>query len=54
MSDWTGVYSTVESIKAGLDLEMPGPSLFRGKALERSIKAEKLFPADVDVRVRKS
>ncbi|KAG5648833.1 hypothetical protein DXG03_000182 [Asterophora parasitica] len=23
MSDWTGVYSTVESIKAGLDLEMP-------------------------------
>ena len=23
MSDWTGVYSTTESIKAGLDLEMP-------------------------------
>lgn len=23
MSDWTGVYSTEESIKAGLDLEMP-------------------------------
>jgi hypothetical protein len=23
MSDWTGVYSTVESIKAGVDLEMP-------------------------------
>ncbi len=23
MSDWTGVYSTAESIKAGLDLEMP-------------------------------
>jgi beta-glucosidase len=23
MSDWTGVYSTSESIKAGLDLEMP-------------------------------
>ncbi|KAG6910989.1 hypothetical protein DXG01_006043 [Tephrocybe rancida] len=53
MSDWTGVYSTVESIKAGLDLEMPGPSPFRGKALERSILAEKLFPADIDARVRK-
>ncbi|KAF5388345.1 hypothetical protein D9615_000633 [Tricholomella constricta] len=53
MSDWNGVYSTVESIKAGLDLEMPGPSLFRGKALERSIVAEKLFHADIDVRVRK-
>ena len=23
MSDWTGTYSTVEAIKAGLDLEMP-------------------------------
>jgi len=23
VSDWTGVYSTSESIKAGLDLEMP-------------------------------
>jgi beta-glucosidase len=23
MSDWTGVYSTTESIKAGVDLEMP-------------------------------
>jgi beta-glucosidase len=23
MSDWTGVYSTAESIKAGLDVEMP-------------------------------
>ncbi|KAG5718830.1 putative beta-glucosidase I [Termitomyces sp. T112] len=53
MSDWTGVYSTVEAIKAGLDLEMPGPSPFRGKALERSIIAEKLFPEDIDVRVRK-
>ncbi|KAG6885605.1 hypothetical protein C0993_012352 [Termitomyces sp. T159_Od127] len=53
MSDWTGVYSTVEAIKAGLDLEMPGPSPFRGKAVERSIVAEKLFPADIDARVRK-
>lgn len=23
MSDWGGAYSTAESIKAGLDLEMP-------------------------------
>ncbi|KAG6850899.1 hypothetical protein H0H93_006725 [Arthromyces matolae] len=53
MSDWTGVYSTVEAIKAGLDLEMPGPSPFRGPALVRSIMAEKLFPADIDARARK-
>lgn len=27
MSDWIGVYSTAESIKAGLDLEMPYVSI---------------------------
>lgn len=69
MSDWIGVYSTAESIKAGLDLEMPyvlvfnktvknliisrGPSVMRGAALERSIIAEKVFPSDIDIRVRK-
>ncbi|KAJ6539657.1 glycoside hydrolase family 3 protein [Mycena capillaripes] len=53
MSDWGGVYSTAESIKAGLDLEMPGPTIMRGKAVERSLTAEKLFPSDIDDRVRK-
>ncbi|KAF7975113.1 hypothetical protein HWV62_10399 [Athelia sp. TMB] len=53
MSDWTGVYSTAESIKAGLDLEMPGPSIVRGKAVERALVCEKLFPADIDACVRK-
>ncbi len=33
MSDWIGVYSTTESIKAGLDLEMPS-------VLEKVITAE--------------
>ena len=28
MSDWTGVYSTTRSIKAGLDLEMPYVVIF--------------------------
>lgn len=35
MSDWIGVYSTSESIKAGLDLEMPcvfHPSTFAHSA----------------------
>ncbi|KAA1473453.1 glycoside hydrolase family 3 protein [Dentipellis sp. KUC8613] len=53
MSDWTGVYSTTESIKAGVDLEMPGPTVMRGAALERALNGEKLFIEDVDVRVRK-
>ncbi|KZT24579.1 glycoside hydrolase family 3 protein [Neolentinus lepideus HHB14362 ss-1] len=53
MSDWTGVYSTAESIKAGLDLEMPGPAYMRGKAVERALVGQKLFPSDIDDRVRK-
>ncbi|KAJ7860454.1 glycoside hydrolase family 3 protein [Mycena olivaceomarginata] len=53
MSDWTGVYSTTESIKAGVDLEMPGPTVMRGKAVERALMSGKLFPSDINARVRK-
>ncbi|KDR84011.1 hypothetical protein GALMADRAFT_236587 [Galerina marginata CBS 339.88] len=53
MSDWIGVYSTSQSIKAGLDLEMPGPSVMRGKAVERALIAQKISPRDIDERVTK-
>ncbi|KAI0045907.1 glycoside hydrolase family 3 protein [Auriscalpium vulgare] len=53
MSDWTGTYSTTESIKAGLDLEMPGPTIMRGKAVDRALISGKLLPGDIDERVRK-
>lgn len=33
MSDWGGTNSTIESVIAGCDLEMPGPSLRRGGKL---------------------
>jgi beta-glucosidase len=33
MSDWGGTNSTVESVLAGCDLEMPGPPLRRGRKL---------------------
>lgn len=52
MSDWTGVYSTSVSIKAGLDVEMPGPTTMRGGAVFRQLAAEKLFVEDIDARVR--
>ncbi|KAF2270734.1 hypothetical protein CC78DRAFT_140767 [Lojkania enalia] len=29
MSDWTGTYATAPSIRAGVDLEMPGPTKWR-------------------------
>lgn len=53
MSDWTGVFSTVESMKAGLDIEMPGPATFRGATVNRALAGQKLFMSDVDARIRK-
>ncbi|GAA5896930.1 hypothetical protein JCM6882_007310 [Rhodosporidiobolus microsporus] len=52
MSDWTGVYSVDESIKAGLDVEMPGPPVMRGAAVNRAFQAGKLTMEDIDERVR--
>ncbi|KAG9126937.1 hypothetical protein FRC07_001313 [Ceratobasidium sp. 392] len=53
MSDWYGTYSTDAAIKAGLDLEMPGPPTWRADALQRCVVAQKLRVAEVDERVRK-
>ena len=33
MSDWFGLHSTGPAVEAGLDLEMPGPTLHRGRKL---------------------
>ncbi|BGP37406.1 hypothetical protein JCM10450v2_001316 [Rhodotorula kratochvilovae] len=52
MSDWTGVYSVDESIKAGLDVEMPGPPVMRGNTVNRAFGAGKLMVEDIDDRVR--
>jgi beta-glucosidase len=38
VSDWFGLHSTVEGIVAGLDLEMPGPTLHRGDALVAAVE----------------
>lgn len=38
MSDWGGTNSTVESLLAGLDLEMPGPPEKRGRALVEAVE----------------
>ncbi|KIX02398.1 uncharacterized protein Z518_08339 [Rhinocladiella mackenziei CBS 650.93] len=45
MSDW-------HSVKAGLDLEMPGPTYIRGKLVNRALGCGKLGVPDVDDRVR--
>ncbi|KAK4496695.1 hypothetical protein PRZ48_012677 [Zasmidium cellare] len=51
MSDWFGTYSTTESIKAGLDLEMPGPPGLRGKQVSKALSCGKLLQHHLDARV---
>ncbi|KFY06619.1 hypothetical protein V492_07910 [Pseudogymnoascus sp. VKM F-4246] len=38
MSDWYGTNSEIPALKAGLDLEMPGPSVFRGASLVKHVQ----------------
>ncbi|OBT63616.1 hypothetical protein VE03_07341 [Pseudogymnoascus sp. 23342-1-I1] len=38
MSDWYGTNSQVAALEAGLDLEMPGPSVFRGASLVKNVQ----------------
>ncbi|PVH83481.1 glycoside hydrolase family 3 protein [Cadophora sp. DSE1049] len=52
MSDWFGTYSTSTAIHAGLDLEMPGPSRFRGNSLGHAIATNKVGKHVIDERVR--
>ncbi|MBN1162001.1 MAG: glycoside hydrolase family 3 C-terminal domain-containing protein [Dehalococcoidales bacterium] len=45
VSDWFATHSTAPAASAGLDLEMPGPALYFGKALLEAVKS-----GDVDVK----
>lgn len=47
-----GTYSTVPSIKAGLDLEMPGPGRVRGDLAKIAVASKQLSERVVDDRVR--
>ncbi|KAG8904325.1 hypothetical protein FRB99_001910 [Tulasnella sp. 403] len=52
MSDWFGTYGLDAPIKAGLDLEMPGPPRWRSKTLLRdNLGCQKLLLTDVEKRV---
>ncbi|KAL4946282.1 glycoside hydrolase superfamily, partial [Aspergillus oleicola] len=52
MSDWFGTYSTSESILAGLDIEMPGKTRWRGDALAHAVSSNKVHEFILDERVR--
>ncbi|MCJ1306561.1 hypothetical protein MMC25_000204 [Agyrium rufum] len=48
MSDWTGINSVEDSIRAGCDLEMPGPTKWRGEKALKAVSEGRLDPADVE------
>lgn len=53
ISDWFGLHSTVEAINAGLDIEMPGPSRYRGELLEAAVTAGEVKVATIDASVER-
>ena len=52
MSDWFGTYSTSDSVNAGLDLEMPGPTRWRGGLLEHAVSSRTVPEHVIDERAR--
>jgi beta-glucosidase len=53
MSDWLGTYTTIDSMNAGLDLEMPGPTRYRGKYIESAMQARLIKQSTINKRARK-
>lgn len=51
VSDWGAVGSTDGSVRAGLDLEMPGPGAYYGKHLADAVRRGEVDEAEVDVLV---
>ena len=52
MSDWWGPYSTSGAANAGLDLEMPGPTKYRGDLLLQAVGTFKVPQHILDERAR--
>ncbi|OJJ45297.1 hypothetical protein ASPZODRAFT_99208 [Penicilliopsis zonata CBS 506.65] len=48
VSDWFATKSTANAINAGLDLEMPGPSVFRGQRLVDQVRSGQIEESAVD------
>jgi beta-glucosidase len=53
MSDWFGSHSTIETVNAGLDLEMPGPTRDRGEKLVQAVKDGKVSAETVKASARR-
>ncbi|MAM09770.1 MAG: glycosyl hydrolase [Rhizobiaceae bacterium] len=53
MSDWFGTNSVAESVNAGHDLEMPGPTRYRGARLLDAVKAGEVDPETIRAATRR-
>lgn len=53
MSDWFGTQSTVDAANNGLDLEMPGPTMWRGQKLVDAVRAGEVSTDAIDDSVRR-
>jgi beta-glucosidase len=53
VSDWTANHTTTESVKGGLDLEMPGPPRWYGSLLLEAANIWQIEEADIDQAVRR-
>ncbi|MEA2584542.1 MAG: beta-glucosidase [Thermomicrobiales bacterium] len=54
MSDWFGTQGVVDAANNGLDLEMPGPPLWRGEHLLAAVEAGEVDAAAIDDAVRRT
>ena len=53
-SDWMGTYSsTAKAINAGLDLEMPGPTRWRGKKLLQAMRDDQVSESTINKSARR-
>ena len=48
VSDWGACHSTVDSLNAGLDIEMPSPKHFNEAALQEALDAKTITMAQID------
>lgn len=49
LSDWTAVNDRIRGLKAGLDLEMPGPAHYNAKAIVEAVQNGKLSEEQLDL-----
>jgi beta-glucosidase len=53
ISDWFGTKSIAEAVNAGLDLEMPGPAIYRGEKLLKAVQEGAVSEITLDKSIRR-